>query len=79
LEVSNTVVSKLGVVNEESLADDMEGCGDELVLKRVCAPVGGWPKETVEIIRSRVEDVRGLLVGGSTHWMSSPFYAQMVI
>jgi hypothetical protein len=53
----NTFVSKLGVVNGESLADDMEGWGDELVLKRLCAPGGGWPKETVEIIRSRVEDV----------------------
>jgi hypothetical protein len=44
--------SKLGVVNGESLAEDMEGCGDELVLKRVCAPGGEGPKEKVEIIRS---------------------------
>lgn len=41
--------SKLGVVNGESLAEDMEGCGDELVL---CAPDGERPKEIVEIIRS---------------------------
>ena len=34
------VESKLGVVNGESLADDMEGCGDELVLKRLWAPGG---------------------------------------
>jgi hypothetical protein len=27
------------------------------VLKRTCAPGGGWPKEAVEIIRSRVEGV----------------------
>jgi hypothetical protein len=31
----NMLVSKLGVVREESLADDMEGCGEELVLIRV--------------------------------------------
>jgi hypothetical protein len=54
----NTFVSKLGVVNGESLADDMEGWGDELVLKRWFAPDGGeWPKEAVEIIRSRVKVV----------------------
>jgi hypothetical protein len=47
--------SKLGVDIGESLADDMEGCGDELVLKRLCAPCGGWPKERVEIIRSGEE------------------------
>jgi hypothetical protein len=49
------VESKLGVVNEESLADDMEGWGDELVLKRLRAPGGEGPKEAVEIIRARVE------------------------
>ena len=54
--------SKLGVVNGESLADDMEGCGDELVLKRVCAPGGEGPKETGETIRSRVLLV-GLAIG----------------
>jgi len=54
--------SKLGVVNGESLADDMEGCGDELVLKRVCAPGGEGPKETGETIRSRVMLV-GLAIG----------------
>jgi hypothetical protein len=48
--------SKLGVVSGESLADDMEGCGEELVLKRACAPGGEWPKETVEIIQSSNKD-----------------------
>jgi hypothetical protein len=43
---------KLGVVIGESLADDIEGCGEELVLRRACAPGGGWPKERVDIIRS---------------------------
>lgn len=42
---------KLGVAKGESLEDDMEGCGDELVLRRACAPGGGWPSERVEIIR----------------------------
>jgi hypothetical protein len=58
----------------------MEGCGDELVLKRVCAPGGEGPKELVEIIRSksrgRLEG--GLLVGRSAHWMSTLLYARMV-
>jgi hypothetical protein len=40
----------------------MEGCGDELVLKRVCAPGGEGPKELVEIIRSKS---RGRLEGGT--------------
>jgi hypothetical protein len=47
--------SKLGVDIGESLADDMEGCGEELVLKRVGAPCGGWPKARVELIRSGSE------------------------
>jgi hypothetical protein len=72
------VESKLGVVNGESPADDMEGCGDELVLKRLWAPGGEGPTETVEIIRARVEDVGGLVVGRGAHWMSSPFCASMV-
>ena len=59
--------SKFGVVNGESLADDMEGCGDELVLKRVCAPGGEGPKETGETIRSRVSWVGGLLEGSGAH------------
>jgi len=54
-EMGKMLVSKLGVVKGESLADDMEGCGEELVLKRVCAPGGEWPKERVEIIRSMDE------------------------
>lgn len=48
--------SKLGVVIGESLADDMDGCGEELVLKRAFAPGGEWPKES-EIIRSSNEVV----------------------
>lgn len=51
---------KLGVVIGESLADDMEGCGEELVLNRACAPGGGWPKETPEIIRTE---------GGGFQWL----------
>lgn len=50
------VESKLGVVIGESLADDMEGCGEELVLSREFAPGGGWPKES-EIIRSSKKDL----------------------
>jgi hypothetical protein len=51
-ELLKMAVSKFGVVIGESLADDMEGCGDELVLRRECALGGGWPKERVEIIRT---------------------------
>ena len=51
-DVLNMVESKLGVVIGDSLADDMEGCGEELVLRRAFAPGGGWPNERVEIIGS---------------------------
>jgi hypothetical protein len=51
-ELLNMLESKLGVVIGESLADDIEGCGEELVLKRACALGGGWPKDRVEIIQS---------------------------
>jgi hypothetical protein len=61
------VESKLGVVIGESLADDMEGCGEELVLKRACAPDGGWPKERVDIIRS--SDKSSVTKGGE--WQTS--------
>jgi hypothetical protein len=50
------VESKLGVVIGESLAEDMEGGGEELVLSREFAPGGGWPRES-EIIRSSNKDV----------------------
>lgn len=40
-EALKMVESKLGVVIGESLADDMDGCGEELVLRRACAPGGG--------------------------------------
>jgi len=43
--------SKLGVVRGESLAEDMEGWGDELVLIRLWTPGGEGPKEKVEFIR----------------------------
>lgn len=52
LELLKMVESKLGVVIGESLADDIEGCGEELVLRRACVPGGDGPKERVEIIRS---------------------------
>jgi hypothetical protein len=51
-ELLKMAVLKLGVLIGESLADDIEGCGEELVLRRACAPGGGWPKERVDIIRS---------------------------
>jgi hypothetical protein len=49
------VESKLGVVIGDSLADDMEGCGEELVLMRAFAPGGGLPNERVDIIGSSNE------------------------
>jgi hypothetical protein len=57
-ELLNVVESKLGVVIGESLADDIEGCGEELVLRRACALGGGWPNEKVEVIRSSDEGLR---------------------
>lgn len=59
----NIFESKLGVFKGDSLADDMEGCGEELVLKRACAPGGGWPKERVEIIRPSDEATSGTIGG----------------
>lgn len=47
----------MGVFIGESLLDDMEGCGDELMLRRACALGGGCPKERVEIIRSATEAI----------------------
>lgn len=58
------------MVKGESLADDMEGCGDELVLRRACAPGGGWPKEKVEIIRPGDERLSGLSAGRDMHRLS---------
>ena len=54
--VEKPVVSKVGVSAGDSLLDDMEGWGEELVLRRACAADGGWPKFMVEIIRA---DERG--------------------
>lgn len=51
-ELEKMFESKIGVVMGELLADDMEGCGEELVLKRACAPGGGKPYEVLEFIRS---------------------------
>lgn len=51
-EAEKMFESKFGVVRGESLAEDMEGWGDELVLRREGAPGGEGPKEKVEIIRS---------------------------
>jgi hypothetical protein len=64
--------SKLGVVIGESLADDIEGWGEELVLKRAFAPGGEWPKERVEIIRSNNRDRWVLDVGSGRHLTFSP-------
>jgi hypothetical protein len=42
--------SKVGVFAEESLLDDMEGWGEELMLRRACVAGGGCAKLRVEII-----------------------------
>jgi hypothetical protein len=47
--------SKVGVSIGEPLLDDMEDCGEELMLSRACAPGGRCPNERVEIIRPGVE------------------------
>ena len=61
-ELGAPLVSKVGVSAGDSLLEDMEGCGDELMLRRACAAGGGGPKLRVEIIRSTrrgaVNDVR---------------------
>lgn len=49
-ELRKSCESKLGVVRGESLADDMEGCGEELVLSGAFALDGGWLRERDEII-----------------------------
>jgi hypothetical protein len=49
-EWERPLVSKVGVGKGESLLDDMEGWGEELMLRRACA--GGCPKLAVEIIRA---------------------------
>lgn len=57
--------SKLGVVRGESLADDMEGGGEELVLNRWFTPSCGWPKEMVDIIRPNDDGTPVSTSGGS--------------
>jgi hypothetical protein len=51
-ELERPFASKVGVFVGDSLLDDMEGCGEELMLRRACAPGGGGAKLMVEIIRS---------------------------
>jgi hypothetical protein len=45
------VESNIGVLIGESLLEDIEGCGDELMLRRACAAGGGCPVDRVEVIR----------------------------
>jgi hypothetical protein len=42
--------SNVGVFAEESLLDDEDGWGEELMLRRACAADGGCAKLRVEII-----------------------------
>lgn len=63
LELEKMLESKLGVVKGESLAEDMEGGGDELVLKRAWAPGGEGPNEMVEFIRSDSGVVSSAIAG----------------
>jgi len=51
-ELERPFASKVGVFVGESLLDDMEGCGEELTLRRACAPGGGCANWMVEFIRS---------------------------
>lgn len=46
--VETAFESKVGVFAGESLLEDMEGWGEELMLRRAC--VGGCPQLTVDII-----------------------------
>jgi hypothetical protein len=69
-EVERPFVSKVGVFMGESLLDDMEGCGEELMLRRACAPGGGCPKVMVEIIRPNGCVRRGLSSVVDRHWTS---------
>lgn len=47
--------SNVGVSMGESLLDDMEDCGEELMLRRACAPGGRCPNDRVEIMRLVLE------------------------
>lgn len=62
-EVEKMFESKLGVVKGESLAEDMEGGGDELVLRRACAPGGEGPNEILEFIRADGEVTSSAIAG----------------
>jgi hypothetical protein len=50
-ESVSVLESKVGVFIGESLLDDIEGCGEEEMLRRACALGGGWPKVRIEVIR----------------------------
>lgn len=63
-ELQKTCESKLGVVRGESLAEDMEGWGEELVLIRAFAPDGEWSRESVEIISLDEEGIPVAMSGG---------------
>ena len=67
------LASKEGVSAGESLLDDMEGCGEELMLRRACAPGGGCPKERVEIIRPGSDCGQWLPVLVGRHWTPRSF------
>lgn len=72
-ELEATFASKMGVFIGESLLDDMEGCGDELMLRRACAPGGGCPKVRVEIIRSDGWSDQWLPVVVGSHWTPTSY------
>lgn len=61
----DTPESKAGVFIGDSLLDDMEGCGDELTLRRACAPGGGCPREKVDGI---LPGTRATVVAICTRW-----------
>lgn len=60
--------SKVGVFAGDSLLDDMEGWGEELMLRRACAADGGCPKLMVEIIRASKRRVQWLPSVVGMHW-----------
>lgn len=72
-EFVRTFESNVGVLMGESLLDDMEGCGEELMLRRACAAGGGCPKLSVEIIRTDGYCDQWLPFVVGRHWMPRPF------
>ena len=69
--VETPLESNVGVSAGESLLDDMEGWGDELMLRRACAADGGCPKLNVEIIRARKRQDQWLPFVVDMHWTSA--------